>query len=110
MVRTGEAHLHLCLDSGETSFHAADLGALCADALEQSASATHSDQDIDLDALSGTLAKSDIDSPPFAALPSFDLLALLPPVRSRGELLEVPPDPRPKLPYLFLPQFRGPPI
>ena len=112
VVRTGEAHLHLCLEGGETSsaFHATDLGTLCADDVDRSASAPHSDQDIDLGTFSGTLAKSDLDVPFFAALPPFDLLALMPPERSRGELLEVPRDPQPKLPYLFLPLFRGPPV
>ena len=110
-VRTGEAHLHVCLENGQasTSFHAADLGTLCDDDQSQNTAASHSDEDIDLDAFSGTLAKSDLDATFFAVLPAFDLLALLPPERSRGELLEVPHDPKPKLPYLFLPQFRGPP-
>lgn len=112
VVRTGEAHLHVCLEGGKasTSFHAADLGTLCADDQEQGPALTHSDEDIDLDTFSGTLAKSSLDAAPFAALPPFNLLVLLPPERSRGELLEVPHDPRPKLPYLFLPQFRGPPL
>jgi len=109
-VRTGEAHLHLCLEGGQAlaSFHAADLGTLCAD--DRDPGGSHSDEDIDIGTFSGTLAKWSLDSAPFAALPPCDLLVLLPPVRSRGELLEVPRDPQPRLPYLFLPQFRGPPV
>lgn len=110
VVRTSEAHLHFCLDGDEqfSSFHAADVGPLCDG--DQGAPGGHDGEDFDSDVFRGTLAKSQVDPTPFAALPAFDLLVLLAPERSRGEFLEVARDPQPKLPYLFLPQFRGPPV
>lgn len=105
-VRTADAHVHLCFDGQEprSSLHVADRAPVC-----HKNDGTHLDQDID--ALGAVMAKksADIDTLgplPIAAVVLF-LLAL--PQRDMDYDLTTQ-DPSPRLPELFLPLLRGPPV
>lgn len=109
IVQTSDAHVHLCFDGQEprSSLHVSDSSAVCHKG-EDYSDGTHQDQDVD--AVGAALAKKeapvDVLGPLFVA--SFVLL-ILPP--ERGVPQEVTEqNPSPKLPDLFLPLLRGPPV
>jgi len=104
LVRTGDAHVHLCFDGQEppSTLHAADDRGIHHD--EQSAHV-----DADVNAVDTATFKKDAPSDQASpiSVASFVLL-LLPPDGG------IPPpatteNPAPPRPYLFLPHLRGPP-
>lgn len=108
IVRTADAHMHLCLD-GEvqrSSVHVSDTTGVCDS--DDDSQTEHQDQDVNV--FGAVLAKKSADAD------VIDLPAVLPVVLSllpleRGVVLDdVTQDPAPKLPYLFLPLLRGPPV
>jgi hypothetical protein len=108
IVRTADAHMHLCLDGDiqRTSVHVSDTAGVC-DSGDDSQT-EHQDQDVNVfgAALAKKSADADVVNLP-AILPV--VLALLPLQRAVVPH-DVTDDPAPKLPYLFLPLLRGPPV
>jgi hypothetical protein len=109
IVRTADAHMHLCLE-GEvqrSSVHISDTAGVCDSDDSQS---EHQDQDVDV--FGAVLAKKSADADVLdlpIAVPVPVVLSLLP--LERGVVhYAVTEDPAPTLPYLFLPQLRGPPV
>lgn len=108
IVRTADAHMHLCFDGQEprSSFHVLDREATC----HEKDGPTDSHQDQDVDALGAALAKKGTQAETVGPLPTTDvLLFLLPPQRGTDHEVTTQ-NPAPKLPELFLPPLRGPPV
>lgn len=108
IVRTADAHMHLCLE-GEvkrSSVHVSDTAGVCDS--DNDSQTEHQDQDVDV--FGAVLAKKSADADvldlPAAVHVVLSLLSL-----ERGVVsYAVTEDPAPKLPYLFLPLLRGPPV
>jgi hypothetical protein len=106
IVRTADAHVHVCFDGQEprSSFHVSDPAPLC-----HKNDGTHQDQDFD--ALGDVLAKKSAGTDTLGPLPIADLvLFLLPLQRGSTDHELTTQNPSPKLPELFLPLLRGPPV
>ncbi len=108
VVRAGDAHMHLCFDGQEPprSLH---VGEVQLDHHEgEHTEAAH--QDVDVDALDTALAKKVADAndvlPLLLAATVIDIVAIERYAPERRERQ----NPSPSLPYLFLPQLRGPPV
>jgi hypothetical protein len=108
IVRTADAHMHLCLegDVQRSSVHISDTTAVCDS--EDDSQTEHQDQDVDV--FGAVLAKKAADADaldlPVAVHVVLSLLPLEPGVVPDAAT----EDPAPKLPYLFLPLLRGPPV
>ena len=106
MVRTADAHVHLCLDGQgpRSSFHVSDPEPFC-----HKDDRSHQDQDVD--AFGDALVKKSAQADAVGPLPVADVvLFLLPPQRGTDYEHELTTqNPAPKLPELFLPLLRGPP-
>lgn len=106
MVRTADAHVHQCFDGQEprSSLHFADPAPFC-----HENDGSHQDQDVD--AVGAMLAKKDAQADTVGPLPVIDAILLLLPPPQRGVDRDLSTqDPAPKLPELFLPLLRGPPV
>ena len=111
VVRTAEAHVHLCLDGQEPprSLHVLDVGVKCHTAGETE-NDNHS-KDVDVAVTGAAVAKKDaqdatIVPPLFAPV----LLALIPPPQDTPSAWPtVSVRPANNRPYLHRPQLRGPP-
>lgn len=106
IVRTADAHVHLCFDGQEprSSFHVSDPAPLC-----HKSDDTHQDQDID--AFGAVLAKKSAGADTLGPLPVADVVLLLLPLQSGADHHALTTqNPSPKLPDLFLPLLRGPPV
>lgn len=108
LVQTADAHVHLCFDGQgqRSSLHVADAEVACHQGSDSSG--THQDQDID--ALGAVVAKKSaqadtLDLPPILGL----VLFVLSP-QGGNDYETVIQNPPPKLPELFLPLQRGPPV
>lgn len=108
IVRTSDAHVHLCLDgqSQRSSIHVADTAGTCDDGA--AGQGEHQDQDVNV--FGAVLAKKSADTDALDLPRAIDvILSLLPP--ERGIVHEAATqDPAPRLPHLFLPLLRGPPV
>ena len=108
IVRAGDAHMHLCLE-GEvqrSSVHVSDTAGVCDSDDNQP---EHQDQDVDV--FGAVLAKKSADADVLDLPIAVHLvLSLLPLERGVVHYAVTEEDPAPKLPYLFLPQLRGPPV
>lgn len=106
MVRTADAHVHLCFDGQEprSSFHVSDPEPVC-----HKDDGTHQDRDVD--ALGAALVKKSAQADAVGPLPVIEVvLFLLPPQGGTDYEHELTTqNPAPKLPELFLPLLRGPP-
>lgn len=106
MVRTTDAHVHLCFDGQESfsSFHVSDPESFC-----HKDDSTHQDQDVD--AFGAALVKKSAQADAVGPLPVVDVVLFrLPPQRGTDYEHELTTqNPAPKLPELFLPLLRGPP-
>lgn len=108
MVRTADAHMHLCLD-GEvprSSVHVADAVGVC-DAADES-QAEHQDEDVSV--FGAVLAKKSADADVLELPTTVDVVLSLLPLERGVVRYVVTDDPEPRLPYLFLPLLRGPPV
>jgi len=107
IVRTGDAHLHLCFDGQEApqTLHVVDDVANHHNG--GAGQSTHTDTDVDAVDVGMTKKVSHTGDAVPLRLASL-ILFLLPPGRRIGTLAAVQ-DPPPRHPYLFLPQLRGPP-
>jgi hypothetical protein len=108
IVRTADAHMHLCLE-GEvqrSSVHISDTAGVC-DSNDDSQT-EHQDQDVDV--FGAVLAKKSADADVFDLPVAVQVVLSLLPLE-RGVVPDaIVEDPAPKLPYLFLPLLRGPPV
>ena len=106
IVRTADAHMHLCFDGQEprSSLHVLDRMSGC-----HKTDGSHQDQDVD--ALGAAAAKKSAEAEPLLGPPPFAnvILLLLPPPRGMAYEPSIQ-NPSPKLPELFLPPLRGPPV
>lgn len=107
MVRTADAHMHLCLE-GEvqrSSVHIADTAGVCD---SDDAQTEHQDQDVDV--FGAVLAKKSADADVLDLPVAIHIVLSLLPLERGVVAHDVTDDPAPKLPYLFLPLLRGPPV
>lgn len=105
IVRTADAHVHLCFDGQEprSSLHVLDRTLGC-----HKNGGSH--QDTDVDALGAAAAKKSAQAEPVAPVPFVNVvLLLLPPPRGMSYEPTIQ-NPSPRLPELFLPLLRGPPV
>lgn len=108
VVRAGDAHMHLCLDgqSQRSSVHVSDSAGAChADDVSQT---EHQDKDVNV--FGAVLAKKSADADTLDVPAVLDIVLSLLPPESGIVHYAVTQDPAPKLPYLFLPLLRGPPV
>ena len=101
VTRTGEAHLHLCLDGQEprASFHVADTEAFCDDADAEA----NGHQDEDVDTASAALLKSTDTLQDFGPPVVATILFLVAPQRFSSDFCELTASTNPQHPYLFRP-------
>lgn len=105
IVRTADAHVHLCFDGQEprSSLHVLDRTSGC-----HKTDGSHQDKDVD--ALGAVAAKKSAQAESVGPLPFVNVvLLLLPPPRGMAYEPTIQ-NPSPKLPELFLPLLRGPPV
>lgn len=105
-VRMADAHVHVCFDGQEprSRIHVSDPAPFC-----HESDGTHRDQD--MDAQGAVLAKKSAGADTLGPLPVADLvLFLLPLQRGSTDHELTTQNPSPKLPELFLPLLRGPPV
>ena len=107
IVRTADAHMHLCLE-GEvqrSSVHISDTAGVCDSDDDQT---EHQDQDVDV--FGAVLAKKSADADVLDLPVAVHFVLSLLPLERGVVPHDVAADPAPKLPYLFLPLLRGPPV
>ena len=107
IVRTADAHMHLCLE-GEvqrSSVHISDSAGVCDSDDDRT---EHQDQDVDV--FGAVLAKKSADADVLDLPVAVHVVLSLLPLERGVVPHDVTEDPAPKLPYLFLPLLRGPPV
>ena len=107
VVRTTDAHVHLCLDGQEprSSLHVEDRAGLCNDL--DDAAESHNDKDVE--AVATALAKKAAENDSLLPLPVLAAVLFVLPVEQGTVVLIDAPDLVPDAPYYSLPLLRGPP-
>jgi hypothetical protein len=108
IVRTADAHMHLCLE-GEvqrSSVHISDTVGVCDS--DDDSQTEHQDQDVDV--FGAVLAKKSADADALDLPVAVHVVLSLLPLEPGVVPYVATEDPAPKLPYLFLPLLRGPPV